>query len=148
MQFYIVHEDPYESAKLLPDYALKKVNLREGWQILSDIGHLFGVTWEGQNKCYSSYHAKTRTFWISPDRLKYFIHHYMVYLKEYEVRFNKKTTYHDKFVEFLWYSFIELKSKLKPMTETEQDIFYLLNAKRKYISDSEYEKLNQLDGNK
>lgn len=46
---------------MLPTYALK-VNMREGWQILSDIGHRFGVTFENQNKAYNPAHPWTRTF--------------------------------------------------------------------------------------
>ena len=61
MQFYIVHKDPVKNAKMLPTYALK-VNMREGWQILSDIGHRFGVSWENQCKAYNPAHPWTRTF--------------------------------------------------------------------------------------
>lgn len=58
MQCYIVHKDPKQSAKLLPTYALR-VNMREGWAILSDIGHRFGVTFDHQTKAYNPW---TRTF--------------------------------------------------------------------------------------
>lgn len=61
MQFYIIHQNPKESARRLPLYALK-TNMREGWQILSDIGHRFSLNWENQNKAYNPAHPWTRTF--------------------------------------------------------------------------------------
>jgi hypothetical protein len=30
MQFYIIHTNPQRNADLLPDYCLKRVNVREG----------------------------------------------------------------------------------------------------------------------
>lgn len=56
MQFYRLHKQPEISAKMLPDYALKLVNIREGWQILSDCGHALYLSWETQNNEYNRYH--------------------------------------------------------------------------------------------
>jgi len=61
MQFYIVHKDPRASAKTLPLYALR-TNMREGRQILSDIGHRFGVTFDNRCRPYNLVHPWTRTF--------------------------------------------------------------------------------------
>lgn len=52
MQFYRLHKQPEISAKMLPDYALKLVNIREGWQIISDCGHALYLSWETQNNVY------------------------------------------------------------------------------------------------
>ena len=62
MQFYIIDPSPDTNADILPAYALKRVNLREGWQIISDIGHRFGFEWDGQTKEYNPHHPLTRSF--------------------------------------------------------------------------------------
>ena len=76
MQFYVIHENPKRNAELLPDYAIKNVNVREGWQILSDIGHAVGVTWEGQNKCYNINHPATRRWYRDKKTFTDFIFYY------------------------------------------------------------------------
>ena len=76
MQFYIVDEDPHVNIEVLPTYALKKVNVREGWQILSDIGHIMGVSWHGQNKAYSLSHVLTRSHCQNRVRFLRFVAHY------------------------------------------------------------------------
>lgn len=98
MQFYMVHDDPKTSASMLPDYALKQVNLREGWQILSDIGHILGVTFEGQNKLYSTSHALTRSLCIKTN-FKTFIIHYISCCIEYLNRYGKSNSFIDKFIK-------------------------------------------------
>lgn len=76
MQFFIIHNDPKTNFNTLPHYAIHKVNIREGYQILSDIGHLFNVNWIGQNKPYSIYHAETRRFWRNKESFINFLRHY------------------------------------------------------------------------
>lgn len=71
------------------DYALKQVNVREGWQIFSDIGHSVGVTWEGQNKRCSPTHARTLSL-ATRERFFWFCHHYQSCLREFENRTGKK----------------------------------------------------------
>lgn len=52
MQLYKIHDSPVENARLIGVYA-NKVNVAEGLQQISDIGHCLGIHWEGQYK--SSY---------------------------------------------------------------------------------------------
>ena len=100
MQFYMLHPDPVTSSKLLPDYALKKVNLREGWQMISDIGHMVGVTWPEQNKVYSLSHAKTRSFAIDGHAWINFLDHYRANCIEYTRRYGKQSIWWVKYTLF------------------------------------------------
>lgn len=98
MQFYIIHSDPTKSAQALPTYALK-VNIREGWQILSDIGHRFGVHWPNQCKAYNPAHPWTRQF-SHRDGFRKFINHLRACCAEYYNRTGKQTCWQDWFADF------------------------------------------------
>jgi hypothetical protein len=96
MQFYIIDPDPATNARNLPAYALR-VNIREGWQILSDIGHRFGVKWAGQNKAYNPLHPLTRSF-SNQDAFVDLWRHYGYCLTAYIDRnIGKRTVWHDAF---------------------------------------------------
>ena len=100
MQFYIIDPDPATNARNLPAYALR-VNIREGWQILSDIGHRFGVKWAGQNKAYNPLHPLTRSF-SNGDAFLPFCRHYRACLEAYLTRgLGKRTVWHDAEQTFL-----------------------------------------------
>jgi hypothetical protein len=140
MQFYIVHPDPATSARMLPDYALKQVNLRKGWQILSDIGHIHGVTWEGQNTLYSASHALTRLLCSSPKRFNEFLANYEACLREYARRFGKKASWSARYSKFLesgrgW----EL-----PADEYENVRRYLLGYKADKLTEAEKARLENV----
>ena len=141
MQFYILNSNPETSVKLLPDYALKRVNLREGWQIISDIGHINNVRWENQNKLYSASHALTRSLNTKTEFYE-FIEHYKACLIEYKKRFMKETKFHEWFnnaVEILK----KLSQKL-PKNVYESRVDYLLKYKTKFLSQEEIEKLMEM----
>lgn len=140
MQFYMIHKDAKTSAKLLPDYALKKVNIREGWQILSDIGHIHGIKWNGQNRLYSASHALTRSF-CSKDAYNRFIQHYNQNLIEYEARFKSRTVFHDKFEAFADSGIGFDLYLVLPESTYESTRQYLLSQKTKHLSEDEIVKL-------
>lgn len=143
MQFYIIDDDPIKNASLLPNYCLKRVNIREGWQILSDIGHLFNVTWEGQNKEYNPYHAETRQYWTSLQKFDYFIAHYSMCLLEYEKRYNKRTVWHDRTVNFMEFSLPKLRMKIDN-EKGNQIVKYLLDRKLKFLTINEVQQLSKI----
>jgi hypothetical protein len=143
MQFYIVHPDPATSARMLPDYALKQVNLREGWQILSDIGHIHGVTWEGQCKLYSASHALTRLLCSTPERFQQFRAHYECCLLEYEDRFGKASSWDARYTAFLKdHGPARIKDRL-PHTEYESVRRYLLEYKADKLTNAEKTRLRE-----
>jgi len=47
MQLYKIHENPAENARLIGVYA-NKINVAEGLQQISDIGHCLDIHWPGQ----------------------------------------------------------------------------------------------------
>lgn len=145
MQFFVVHKDPYKNAKLLPHYCLKKVNVREGWQILSDIGHYFEVTWKGQNKLYNYNHPavmRWRKDGVSFDR---FVDYYEKCLEEYFSRYKKTTVFHEKFREFLCCSYVSILRILPEESNDEElTIEYILSAKTKFLTKEEIESLYYL----
>lgn len=141
MQFYIIHKDPKVSAKNLPDYALKNVNVREGWQILSDIGHNFGFTWDGQNKLYSASHALTMEFYSSPEKFKYFVSHYRACCEEYYNRFGKMRKEMELFADLDASGIIEDIITKLPNSREESVVQYLLNRKGNKLSDTEKQNL-------
>lgn len=142
MQFYIIDEDPEINAKELPDYCLLKVNIREGWQILSDIGHALGVAWEGQNKEYNRYHAETRQYWKSLKNFINFNNHYMACLNEYFYRFSKYTVWHERYLNsFKVATYKDLMDKLDGFNKYRQIIEYLATRKAKHLTNEEIEKL-------
>jgi hypothetical protein len=141
MQFYMLDADPIKSAKLLPDYALFKVNLREGWQILSDIGHIFGVTWPEQNALYSESNALTRMLCRSRTAFSDFLCHYAACCNEYRIRKENISLWEHKFILFMRScSDHTLRDRL-PQDEYESTRIYLLTTKRKHLTAAEIERL-------
>lgn len=139
MQFYIIHEVPAVSAEMLPDYAIKKVNVREGYQILSDIGHALGITWEGQNKCYNSTHPITLRFYQNYISLYDFLRHYEENLKQYELRFGKRTVFHERYTSVPIAKLLSAVPKNDNKYETI--IRYILKHKSKHLTEPEIMKL-------
>ena len=141
MQFYIIHEDPIINAYTLPEYALQKVNIREGWQIMSDIGHRFGVTWEGQNKPYSPTHAFTRSLSHASAFLRFF-KHYEACCNAYRNRYGKSRAEIDSFVAAR-NDIKRIVSRL-PDTPTAETADYLLTAKQKHLTNRDVANLGKL----
>lgn len=141
MQFFIIHPDPIENAKLLPDYAIKKVNCREGIQILSDIGHNLGITWEGQNKAYSPWHAETRRFMVDRSALTYFMNHMLTCLRKYDELIGKENPYWKKFVNVPW---VDLLRQL-PIIRTHEEFMldYMIRGKADKMSSEDLERLKE-----
>jgi hypothetical protein len=145
MQFYVIHEDPQENAKLLPDYCLKKVNIREGWQMLSDIGHAHNITWEGQNREYNRYHPNTWKWWKTKKQFLRFIRYYFFCLSEYKIRFNKTTIFHKKFSESMSYIRWSVYNILVDITdEYKEHLNYLLVRKKQHLTNEEFKQLQKL----
>ncbi len=142
MQFYIIHREPAKNAELLPDYAIKKVNVREGYQIISDIGHALGVTWEGQNKCYNATHPITLRFYRNQDSLIDLLSHYRANLHEYERRFGKKTVFHDRYENVPIAALVDVA----PFYDDDYDsvIRYMLKHKSKHLTHMEITRLESL----
>ena len=140
MQFYIIHPDPETNVKLLPAYALKKVNVREGWQILSDIGHIHGVKWEEQNKLYSASHVLTRSFCQNQSELKRFLAHYDACVTAVGGSFKKK---HDLFNIPL---ILDALFSVVPVERTREEftIDYLLESKSQHLTEQEYYTLREI----
>jgi hypothetical protein len=140
MQFYQLDNDPIISSKLLPDYALKSVNIREGYQILSDCGHALGLEWTEQNKEYNRYHPNTWRYWKTKKALFNFIDHYMYNLIEYNDRFGSTKTYETyrfKFHNFVYEALPGIIKLKFDYTEEQHIALYLLDRKRKYLSNKE-----------
>ena len=141
MQFYRVMKDPELNAKFLPDYCIKNVNIREGWQILSDCGHALGYTWSTQNKEYNRYHPNTWRYWKSPRYFYDFLDHYIACLSEARERgFDKLyETYRVKLyvftVEVLPYM------SVPDLTEEQHIAKYLIHRKSKNLTEEEIETL-------
>jgi hypothetical protein len=155
MQYYKLAEDSSVSSKLLPDYALAKVNLREGWQIISDIGHVVGVTWEGQNKVYSPYHAKTRTFWKTKKDFLSLCIQYEQDLIEYETRMGENRKYftqktwsrYQKLYSFFIYNVCQkiIKKLPEQRNSFEMDLIYLLDRKKDKLTEEEIKRLDNIN---
>lgn len=94
MQFYMISPDPAISAQHLPDAALK-VNVREGWQMISDIAHSLGLVFKGQNEAYSPNHATTMRLRESRAEWERFMAHYRECLSEWRRRFKSTTVWHE-----------------------------------------------------
>ena len=144
MQFYMLDADPIKSAKLLPDYALFKVNLREGWQILSDIGHIFGVTWPEQNALYSESHALTRMLCSTQERFVAFLRHYEACLLEYKARKCIMSSWYFKYQRFMFTTARAEIGKQLPNSEYESTRIYLLTTKRNHLTAAEIERLTNV----
>lgn len=145
MQFYIIDPDPGRSAEMLPDYAIQKVNVREGWQILSDIGHIHGVTWPHQTKLYSASHAKTLSLCASKLAFVEFLRNYEYCLLEYRKRFPTNKCpwfgwYHDGF------TYPVRRQVLSKLSDNPyyQSINYLLVNKADKLTKREKERLIEL----
>lgn len=151
MQFYAIHKEPRLNAKYLPDYALKKVNVREGYQILSDIGHCFNVHWETQNKLYNYNHPATMRWRKDGESFDRFVDYYEACLEEYKRRYGKTTSFHKGFNDFLTGSlhshspYKTIILIIEPKVTTEQStIEYLLTAKEDKLTNKEKKLLTQL----
>ena len=139
LQFYIISKDLKKNFKYLPKYALEKVNIREGYQILSDIGHYYGVTWKFQNKKYNYNHPNVKKFCTYP-MFQEFISHY-----EESINYKKDTIFVQK------YSYFKKengKKKLLAIIQKDnkylQDIRYLLSSKKKNLQKNEIENLEKI----
>lgn len=142
MQFFIIHDDPKINSRLLPDYCIKSVNCREGYQMLSDIGHLFGVRWEGQNKNYNVYHAETRQYWKNIRAFDFFVAHYEACLSEYEYRYWHQTKFHENYFNFQKKALSELRSKITNYSKKyNQVVQYLLKNKTNKLTAKEIVRL-------
>jgi hypothetical protein len=139
MQFYIVDPNPEKNIKLLPEYAIKKVNVREGWQILSDIGHMYNVTWEGQNKLYSASHVLTRSFCVNAVEYLRFINHYVACVYSYKNSWQKR---YETFLESGAYHKL-LSAIPDQRTSFEYQAEYMLKYKSKHLT--EQEKINLIN---
>ena len=137
MQFYKVMSDPELNAKFLPDYAIKSVNIREGWQILSDCGHALGISWKTQNKEYSRYHPNTWRYWKNPRVFYDFLNHYIACLTEAQERgFTKPyETYQYKLQVFMVYVLPYIK--VPDLTEEQHMAKYLLHRKSGKLTEEE-----------
>ena len=141
MQFFIIDSDPLKNSKILPDYALKKVNIREGYQMLSDMGHNVGVYWEGQNKPYSFWHAETRRHLVNKESFLKFLEHYESCCYEYLDRYQKLNVYIKNFQK----NYVEIRmiSEKLPSNRTFEEftLAYILSAKRDKLTEKEIELL-------
>lgn len=140
MQFFVIHEDPVVNAEILPDYCIKRVNVREGWQMISDICHAHGVIFDGQNKEYNRYHPNTWRWWKDQEKFHDFIKYYFWCLYEYEKRFNKKTLFHKKFFDN-YKIIVDVIHKINNMNEHESMIHYMIERKSHLLTDEEIKKL-------
>ena len=141
MQFFVIHPDPVTNANMLPEYAITKVNCREGIQVLSDIGHNLGVTWEGQNKAYSIWHAETRRFMVNRESFELFVQHLLQCLLKYKEIKGKHCAYHDK---FLIAKVSEIACAL-PQSRSHEDFMldYLVRGKASKMSEYDLKRLKE-----
>ena len=149
MQFYIINPDPDKNAALLPDYAIKSVNVREGYQILSDCGHAVFVNWSSQNKEYNRFHPNTWRHWKNKDSFYSFLAHYMACLSEYEKRFGENktyTTYKAKFDSFLCEAFCLFHGAIYNFTDEQHMALYMLRQKDKHLTQDEKDILKHITG--
>lgn len=154
MQFYRLSEDPGINVCLLPEYALK-VNVREGWQILSDIGHIYGITWKNQNKCYSKSHPTTRFHARDWEAIKSFLEHYRYCLRYIGMHGKVKSTpcakkametmFSDTWIE-IEFQFMD-KAPKRSGQDPYGDISYLLTEKVGKLSECEKDVLKKWLGN-
>lgn len=147
MRFDIIHKNPVINAELLPDYSLKRVNIREGWQMLSDIGHAHNVKWEGQNKEYNKYHPNTWKHWKNKNKYQKFILYYHACLLEYIKRFNKTTKFH-KWFETSQDIINAVITQIQNYTEEQSQAKYLLDRKHSHLSNKEIKTLKNVIENR
>lgn len=137
MQFYILHKDCWKNAELLPDYCLKKVNIREGYQILSDCGHAVDLKWSTQNKEYNRYHPNTWRYWKNTTAFYDFVDHYIACLCEYKKRFGEEKTYityRNKLRGFIYEALPYLAKYVKNYTEEQHIARYLVDRKEQHLN--------------
>jgi len=140
MQFYIIDLYQVENAKKLPAWALR-VNIREGWQILSDIGHATGISWEGQNREYNRYHANTWRFWKTKEDFLKFYYHYKACLDEYKRAYKIKP----KYLDFIGnVPMQEILDNINTDSEEKSVIKYMLERKSKNMSVEEIDIMKNL----
>lgn len=147
MQFYIINKDPWINAKILPDYCIKQVNVREGWQILSDCGHAIGVTWLTQNKEYNRYHPNTWRYWKNEKAFYDFIDYYIACLIECKDRFGEcklYLTYRDKLRVFMTEALPYIKN-IESLTDEQHVALYLLNRKKQHLNIQDLERMMKGD---
>lgn len=144
MQFYRVMKDSELNAKFLPDYAIKSVNVREGWQILSDCGYALGVSWSTQNKEYNRYHPNTWRYWKNPRCFYDFIDHYIACLTEADNRgFDKiYNTYREKLHVFITEVLPDIE--VPDLTEEQHMAKYLLHRKVNKLTEEEISILEEI----
>lgn len=130
MQFYMIAEDGAASAALLPD-AMIRVNVREGWQILSDIGHYFGVRWDHQNKPYNVNHPTTMRLRESFESFALFQSHYLAALNEWERRFPRPGVWCDWATNVPWE---DIRTRLWGVDRWSTVRGYIVSAKRRQLS--------------
>ena len=143
MQFYVVDSDPRKSAEMLPDYALKRVNIREGWQILSDIGHRFGVQFDGQNKPYNPYHPLTRQFSYHQG-FAIFLDAIYECCSEYVDRVGKSTPTVQAIADAFGDGTMTKILLAVPSDAAAEARHYLLTRKAKFLTDAEKQKLERI----
>jgi hypothetical protein len=144
MQFYIIHDDPKISCKLMPDYGIK-TNVREAYTMLCDMGHLFKVCWEGQHKEYNPYHAETRQYWRNIKCFDYFIAHYEQCLVEYELRYWNQTKFHDRYFSYQRNASAKLRGAIMARSSKyNQVIKYLLDRKTQHLKPKEITTLQSI----
>jgi O6-methylguanine-DNA--protein-cysteine methyltransferase len=144
MQFYIIHDDPAVSSRALPDYGIK-TNVREGYQMLSDMGRLFDITWDGQFNEYNPYHAETRQYWKNIESFDFFISHYERCLAQYELRFWRQTKWHEGYFNFQKRAYNLLREAIMGRSEKyNQVIQYLLVTKSRKLKPKEISVLQSM----
>jgi len=133
MQFYMIDPDAKKSTSRLPD-AMIRVNCREGWQIISDIGHHFGLTWQGQNKCYNANHPLTMRLRESREEFDRLHMHYAYSLMEWRRRFGTETVWHE---HLSYVPFVKIGERCAATDRWQTMREYILTAKARQIKEGE-----------
>jgi hypothetical protein len=119
----------------LPLWALR-VNVREGWQMISDIGHAVDVTWPEQNKEYNRWHSNTRKWWI--DRSKFQRLYTLFQISLFELYNKKDKTGVAYLKKDAYFDGNRVYNKLpKNRTEQQHEVLYMLKRKSKNMSAEE-----------
>lgn len=117
-----MHPDPELSARILPTYALR-INIREGWTMMSDIGHRFRSHWAHQCEPCNPVHPRTRTF-SHRAGLTVFLNNYRACCQEYYDRTGKMTCWQQ------WFADIDTGFWINVPADQEQETLrYLTNYK-------------------
>jgi hypothetical protein len=119
----------------LPLWA-KRVNVREGWQMISDIGHAVGVTWPEQNKEYNRWHSNTRKWWI--DRSEFQRLYTLFQISLFELYNKKDKTGITYFKKDVYFNGRFTYNKLpRNRTEQQHEVLYMLERKSKNMTEEE-----------